>query len=319
MSKPAAPRLGKGLSALIKPTAVSIAATPSKPEVVKPQARSAPKAPTEAGGETVQRLAINAIKPNPKQPRQAFDETKLQELAQSIRTSGLIQPILVRPVGPGRYELVAGERRWRAAQIAELSEIPAIVRELSDQQMLELALVENLQREDLNPIERAEAYQRYLDLFHVKPEQLAVRLGESRSNVTNYVRLLKLNAEIQAGVREGLLSMGHARALLGVDEPERQLALFRLALRRGWSVRQMEDAVKSGAGDADDGSAVVASRARDKHLDEIERAFRRALGLPVKLSAGRKPNAGRIVIRYRNLEEFEQIADRLGLRGVLDE
>ena len=185
-------------------------------------------------------LEIGVIRPNPDQPRKEFDEVRLEELALSIKEHGIVQPILVRKVGDG-YEIVAGERRWRAAQLAGLTKVPALVREFSDAERMEIALIENLQREDLNPMEEAEAYRTLMESFGLTQEALAQRLGRSRSQVANTLRLLQLPAQVQDEVRAGRLSMGHAKVLCGVEDPARVVALAEMVIAKGLSVRELED------------------------------------------------------------------------------
>jgi ParB family chromosome partitioning protein len=305
MSKPT-PRLGRGLSAIIGPRT----AGPFPPREAPPS----DVAPSPTG---IRQIAIDAITPNPRQPRRASEEARLKELAASIRANGIIQPVLLRTVETGRYELVAGERRWRAGKLAGLETIPAVVRDLSDAQSLELALVENLQREDLGPLERAAGYQDYIHTFNVSAEQLAERLGESRANIANYLRLLRLATEIQGLITAGQLEMGQARALLGIEDPQRQLAIARMAARRNLSVRQVERLARGSQGPPEPSSPEP--RVKAKHLDDIERGLTRALGLPVTLHPGKKKNSGRVVIRYNNLDEFDRIAERLGGRTTLED
>lgn len=292
MSSPA-PRLGRGLGALIS----------QPPQVNHPAANIAP----EHGPE---RISVAQICPNRHQPRTDFKDDRLQELADSIRATGVLQPVVVRPVGDGRYELIAGERRLRAAKLAGLAEIPAIVRTASDREALQLALIENLQREDLGPLERAMAYRRYLDTFGGTAEELAALLSESRSNVANYLRLLKLQPEVAFMLGRGDLSMGHARALAGIDDPRRQLALARLAVRRNLSVRQVESLVQDTAFDAAEPKRTKPTL--DRHLLEVETALAKALGVRVSLRSGKRKNSGRIIIHFGSLDEFERIAERLG-------
>lgn len=257
----------------------------------------------------VRSLPIDAVIPNRNQPRSAFDDARIAELADSIRANGVIQPIVVRPGLDGRYELIAGERRWRAARAAEQVTVPAIVREASDAEALELALVENLQRQDLNAIERATAYQSYIDAFGASPDQLAKRLGESRANVANYLRLLGLTGDVRAMIERGELGMGQARALAGVADSQRQLAIAKMAVRRNLSVRQVESLVKQG--DSPAASAPAAAARIDAHLADVQRSLSKAVGMPVSLHPGKRKNSGRIVIRYANLGEFDRIAERL--------
>src|SRR4028119_1518470 len=211
--------LGRGLSALLSETPAT-------------------------ANEELREVDIDLIEPNNVQPRTRFDETQLEELAQSIKTNGVVQPILVRKTDGGRYQIVAGERRWRAAQRAGLQRIPSVIRDVPDDKMLELALIENIQRQELNAIEEAYAYKRLIETFNLTQETVAQRVGRDRTFVTNYLRLLRLPEDIQLLVEENKLSMGHARALLGVDEPEIQRKLAKEIIDKGISVRQTERTVK---------------------------------------------------------------------------
>lgn len=312
MSKTSPPRLGKGLSALIGPRTQSPLAAPEVP--VHPTASPAAPHPVTPSGDLIRHIPVVQVVPNPKQPRTDFDETALEELAQSIRGKGVLQPILVRPVADGRFELVAGERRWRAVQRLKLETIPAIVRQISARDAVEIALIENLQREDLGPLERARAYQQYTEAFSASAAELAERLGESRANVVNYVRLLKLPVEIQNMIQSKELGMGQARALAAITDPQRQLAVAKLAVRRNLSVRQVEALVQDAPTQAprvDVGGVGVR-----RHLTQVETEFGKALGLPVRVVAGRKKNSGKIVIAYRNLEEFDRVASKLGAEAL---
>lgn len=298
-------RLGRGLSAIIRPREVAVAAAP-EPET--PTRSEPPAGP-------FQHLPIDRIRPNRRQPRTDFPEPSLQALADSIRATGVIQPIVVRRLPDDGFELVAGERRWRAAQRAGLTVIPAIVKEVSDTECMELALIENIQREDLNAIDRARAYQQYLDTCKVGVEALAKRLGESRPSVANYLRLLKLSDDILEMVRNGELPMGQARAIAGLDDPEHQRRLARLAVRRGLSTRQVEALVATPTAEpADGGEEATKGKANHRHLQELERALSQSLGVRVTLRPGRGKHSGAIVIRYRNLDEFDQLAAKLGLK-----
>lgn len=314
MPKPQ-PRLGRGLSSIIPPTtspvAHSLPAIPPAP--VLPAA--SPTAPIADG--RIHPIHLADILPNPAQPRQRFDEARIEQLADSIRTSGLVQPVLVRPRDDGRFELVAGERRWRAAQRAGCTTIPAIVRDLSDAAALELALVENLQREDLDPLERAVGYHRYLTTFGMTAEQLAARLGESRANIVNYIRLLDLPEEIRALIADGSLSMGQARAIAGIPDPHRQLAVARLAVRKGLSTRQVEQLARRSEIETETEPVESAQQLRGRashptHYAELERQLSKAVGLRVEIRPGRRKNAGRVILRYNSLEEFDRIFARLG-------
>jgi len=304
-------RLGKGLSALIgsrtTPAAAgdlpSTAITNGSPQAAQP-------------GERLAQIPIDKLEPNPYQPRSRFDENGLAELAASVKQSGLLQPVLVRRVEGGRFQIVAGERRWRAARMAGLEAVPAIVREVSDAEALELALIENLQREDLDPLERAAAYQQLIDKAGLTIEQVAQRLGQSRANVSNYLRLLKLGDEIREMISAGQLGMGQARALLGVSNPQRQLAIARMAVRRNLSVRQVEELARRAEQPAASEPQPVSPV--KKHLAELEERFSKAVGLPVRLQPGKKKNSGRIVIRYNSLEEFDRVAEMLGADSKLE-
>src|SRR5262245_40907616 len=199
--------------------------------------------PSPAGSDEVREIELDLIRPGHEQPRTTFDQAKLEELAQSIRTTGIIQPLLVRPVG-GLFELVAGERRWRAAQIAGLARVPAIVREIPDERLLELALIENIQRQELNAIEEANAYKRLIDSLGLTQDEVAKRVGRDRSFITNYLRVLKLPTEIQRMIENEKLSFGHARTLLAVDDPVMQRRLAQKIVKHNWSVRETEQRVK---------------------------------------------------------------------------
>jgi len=263
-------------------------------------------------------LPINSITPNPHQPRQAFDESSITDLANSIATSGILQPVMVRSIADGRYELVVGERRWRAARIAGLEKVPAIVRNVSDRESLQLALVENLQREDLAPLERARGYKQYIDSFAASHDELARELGEHRSTVSNHLRLLDLPVEIQHLVNDRRLGMGQARAIAAITDPERQLAIARLAIRRNLTARQVEELVREGSAVDNDAPRGTSQPSHDRHTSDVESSLSRRLGLLVRLFPGRKKNTGRVVIRYGSLEEFDRIAERLGGASELE-
>jgi ParB family chromosome partitioning protein len=246
-------------------------------------------------------LPIDAIAPNPKQPRKDFDDKALQELSASMTQSGILQPVVVRRVGDG-YQLVVGERRWRAAKLAGLTRIPAVIREASDAQTLELALVENLLREDLNPMEEAEAYQRLLAEFGWTQEELARRVQRDRSSIANCLRLLKLPEQIQADLRANRLTMGHARALLALDSPADQLRLREEILTHSWSVRATEQGVQA--------KRVMPPRRpprRSPELAAVEDALRVALATRVRVVGNER--AGRIEIVYSSREELDRLAE----------
>lgn len=198
----------------------------------------------QQGSADIMRIPVDKIEPNPFQPRMSFDQDALEELAESIKTLGLIQPITVRRVEGGRFQIISGERRFRACQMAGMDMIPAYIRDANDQGMLEMAIVENIQREDLDPIEVAMSYQRLIDECSLTQEQMAIRVGKKRASVTNYLRLLKLPAKIQHDLKVGLLSVGHAKVLLGVEDARTQEYLCDLVIKEGMSVRQLEDKIK---------------------------------------------------------------------------
>lgn len=271
--------LGKGLQALI------------------PEAASGDR-------EALVEVEIARIHPNPKQPRRSFDEEKLLELAASIKEHGVVQPVLLRRRGED-FELVAGERRWRASQKAGLDIIPALIKDFSEAQMMEIALIENLQREDLNPVEEALAYRTLLNEFGLTQEQLAQRLGKSRPQISNTLRLLALSEEVQDELAAGRLSMGHAKVLLGVEDRQAQERLARRIMADALSVREVEQLVKNlGSGRA----RPVQKRKSpgvDPELSEVEERLRQALGTPVKIVPGRPK--GRIEVNYYGIEDLDRI------------
>lgn len=288
--------LGRGLGALI----------------VNTTATEAPPAQAESATAGVIRCALRAITPNPQQPRAAFDEQALHELAASIRTHGILQPLIVtaNPHQPGSYWLIAGERRWRAAQLAGLAEAPVIVREASPQQLMEWALVENVQRADLNPIEEGAAYQTLIDEFGLTHAEVADRVGKSRSAVTNIVRLLQAPAAVQKAVLEAAISAGHARALLALEAADlMELALVKV-IKEALNVRQTEALVKQlqAAATATTPPAHPAPESNSLHpqLTQLEDRFRSALGTRVQLN--RQPNgSGRLVIHFYSDEDLNNI------------
>ena len=270
--------LGRGLGALLSSPGPASSAEPSTLE-----------------------LPIDAITPNPKQPRKDFDDKALRDLAESLKQSGLLQPVVVRRVGEA-YQLVVGERRWRAAKMAGIGRIPAVVREASDAQSLELALVENLLREDLNPMEEAEAYQRLLAEFAWTQEDLAQRVARDRSSIANCLRLLKLPDVIQADLRSGRLTMGHARALLSLDSPAEQLRLREEILTHSWSVRATEQGVQ-----AKRTQPTRRVLRRSAELAACEDALRVALATRVRIVGNER--AGRIEVSYSSREELDRLTE----------
>lgn len=294
-------RLGRGLSSLM-PQTVSV-----KPEAAPPDDARA-----------LQYLKLTEIRPGAHQPRQSIDEDRLDELVASIRTSGVMQPIVVRKNDEG-FELVAGERRWRAATRAGLETIPAIVRnDLSEQDVAELALIENLQREDLNPIEQAEAFANLMSKFNLTQSQVAERVGKDRSSVANILRLNSLDRLTRDDVRDGRLSLGHAKVLLSVREVETRRPLAEAAIRGGWSVRELERRVKMldapRTGEIPSAADAAISR-KPIHVENLERELSACLGLTTEIKLGRSRNAGQVVIWFNSLDEFERLVEQIRRSG----
>jgi ParB family chromosome partitioning protein len=256
----------------------------------------------------VSEIEIRLIDPNPKQPRREFDSEKLGELADSIREHGLVQPIVVRPKGDARYEIVAGERRWRAAQLAGLTKVPALVREFTEQESMEIALIENLQREDLNPLEEAEAYRLLLDQFGLTQEELARRLGKSRPQISNTLRLLQLSAPVRSLVQGGQLSMGHAKVLLGVEDAGLQLQLAELVIAKGLSVRDLEALIAR----ATQEEAPKRQRSNlSVEMRAVESRLREHFGTPVRLQYANEK--GKLEITFYGEEGLSRVLEALGL------
>ena len=252
-------------------------------------------------------IDIDLIEPNPEQPRTRFAEASLEELAQSIRVNGVVQPIVLRQVG-GRYQIVAGERRWRASQRAGLRKIPAVVKEVSDEKLLELALVENIQRQELNPIEEAKAYRKLIDTIGLTQEEVAERVGKERTAVTTSMRLLRLPSEIHLVIEEGRLSAGHGRALLMSDDPAVQREVANLAIDAGWSVRETERAVKKARSvkpQTIENKNV--SRNIDANVKAAETKLMRALNTNVKIVPGKKGTGGKIEIEYYGTDDLDRV------------
>lgn len=266
------------------------------------------------GARSIASLPLALIDPNPDQPRRQFDGERLEELAASIKHLGLVQPITVQPRPGGRYLLVSGERRYRAAQMAGLDSLPVYIRQAESDQVLEMALVENIQREDLNAIEIALAYQQLSETYHLTHEQLAERVGKKRATVSNYLRLLRLPAQIQLGLSERLLEMGHARALLQIEDPERQMELYQLTIQESLSVRDVEElarAIKEGGSveQVEARPTAVEARPRPRQPEEykaLEKHLGQVFGVKVALKCNPQ-GKGRISIPFAGEEELERI------------
>ncbi|MCH9021704.1 MAG: ParB/RepB/Spo0J family partition protein [Planctomycetes bacterium] len=299
-------RLGRGLDSLISSTRMMDSGDEGASQA---RDRLYSVGITEVTVNRIADLPIDKIQRNPHQPRQQWDEGKLSELAESIKSNGLIQPILVRAMGSG-FQLIAGERRLRASQMAGLETISAIVREANEEEMLEWSLVENIHRADLNAVERARAYQQYMSRFSLTQEQVSARLGEDRSTIANYVRLLELSSELQEMVIDGSISMGHAKALLGVASKTERKTLALLAVEKNWSVRQLERVL---AGQKKtNAESPHESESQDAHIRELEQELTRSIGTKVNIHPSkRKPHHGKIVIEYYTLDDYDRIRERL--------
>ena len=252
---------------------------------------------------------LNLIVPGPMQPRTNFDEAALESLAESIKTHGIVQPLLVRRQGEG-FELIAGERRWRAAKIAGLTRVPVLVKDVADQNLLEIALIENIQREDLNPIEEAQAYKRLIENVGLTQEALAMRVGRDRSYITNYLRLLKLPPDLQQLVIEGRLSTGHARTILGLTHADLQRRLARQVLEDGLSVRATEILVQKATADKPT-RAPRSSPSVDPNIRAAETKLRRALGTQVRIVHMGGEGRGKVEISFYNAQDLDRIYDLL--------
>lgn len=261
------------------------------------------------GSSAINEIRIEDIKPNPNQPRRSFDEETLEELATSIRELGVVQPLSVRDMGDGTYQIIAGERRWRAAGRAGLNTVPAYVRSASDSEVTEMALIENIQREDLNAIEVALAFRNLIDTYNLTQERLSERLGKNRATIANHLRLLKLPAEIQLGLRDHKLDMGHAKALLGVEDPKQQLKFYELILKEGLSVRKVEELVKNF-----DGEKIKPEKSAEsgqkKDFTDFQKLLSNQLGSQVKISQ-KGTGKGTITINFSNEEELQKLIKTL--------
>jgi ParB family chromosome partitioning protein len=261
--------------------------------------------------EDLKEIDLDLIEPNNLQPRTRFDEAQLEELAQSIKANGIVQPILVRRIGGERYQLVAGERRWRAAQRAGLQKVPAVIREVPDDRMLELALIENIQRQELNAIEEAHAYKRLIETFGLTQETVAQRVGRDRTFVTNYLRLLRLPDDIQQLVEENKISMGHARALLGIDDVDKQHELASTIVEHSLSVRETERAIKRIIANNEQ-VGVVPVKIEDPNYRAAEDKLRRKLGTKVRIVPNSNGVGGKIEIQYYNDQDLQRLYEQLG-------
>ncbi len=295
--------LGRGLSALLSD---SSAVEDEKLETDLPVA-AAPVVQSH-----LNEIPIADIEVNPFQPRQHFDQAALQELAESIKVHGIIQPITVRRLSANQYQLISGERRFQASKLAGLTHVPAYIRSADDQQMLEMALIENIQRENLNPIEIALSYQRLITECHLKQEELGDRVGKNRTTVTNYLRLLKLPPDIQAALRDNRVSMGHARAIINVENPDSQLFIFKKMINEDLSVRKVEELARQVIGGAKEDrpeTATATANPANKEINQLQSRLSSHFGTKVKVNSDGKK--GEIKIPFLSIEDLNRILDIL--------
>lgn len=288
--------LGRGLSALLENAKTDITT------------RSTENAPVLG---SVSAIPISSIEVNPFQPRSEFEDVALDELAQSIKENGIIQPITVRKLGYDKYQIISGERRFRAAQLAGLKEIPAYIRVANDQQMLEMALIENIQREDLNPIDIALSYQRLIEECKITQEELSKKVGKQRSTVTNYLRLLKLPAPIQKALKEGTISMGHARSLINIENEDKQLAIFALILEQDLSVREVEELAKGAKINYKPKNTRTQTHLSIEEkliLGQLKEKFDRYIEYKKNSKGG-----GKIILNFENQDDLQIILRKLGI------
>ncbi len=290
--------LGRGLDSLL----------PSRPA---PAPIPMP-APAPAASSGPQEIAVELIDPNPYQTRRQINEAALAELAESIRASGVVQPVVLRPAAEGRYQLVAGERRWLASRRAGKATIPAVVRQISNEQAMEITIIENLQREDLNPIEQARAFERLSREFNLTQEQIASRTGKDRASIANFIRLLKLPDALQDALESGIISFGHGKVLLGlVSYPEHLERAAREVIEKQLSVRQTEELAARLLNPAEASRPQKTPQPLDPNVREAQRSLERALGVKVEIQD--RNNRGKIVLKYGSLDDFQRIMDALGI------
>jgi ParB family chromosome partitioning protein len=301
MAKPA---LGRGLGALLGGAPANMALPPAGYS-------SAPAEPSAAKGEAVRHVPLDRVRPSPFQPRKEFNKEALDELAESIRQQGIIQPLIVRETGT-HLELIAGERRWRAAGLAGLKEVPVIIREADDRSVLELALIENLQRENLNPLEEALGYAQLIEQFNLTQEDAAAKVGKSRTVVANALRLLKLDSEVQIFLRDGRLTVGHAKVILALAGSAHQRLAAERVIKGSLSVRQTEELVARLQNVAPAGAKNGSAKLHDPHVGNIENRVRERLGTKVQLRY--RQGKGSLEIRFFSDDELERILQILGVQ-----
>ena len=299
------PHLGRGLEALLGPI--------GKPNQEVLQTEESVSFPPDVQLQLAQgELSIDKIQPNPFQPRTFWDESQLQELCDSIKANGIIQPIIVRKNGAS-YEIIAGERRYRAACMAGLETVPVLERKATNEEMLELALVENIHRSDLNPIERAKAYQNFINTFELTQTEAAKRLGEDRTVISNFLRILDLPQDIKQMLIDGQISMGHARAILSLPSDELRRKLANRAMAGRLSVREVERLVRKFL----EGKTETKTEKKQKeaHIVDLEKQLQSILGTKVNIMANKRGQRGRIIIDYYSLDEFERLTETMGLKS----
>ena len=302
--------LGRGLASLFGPiTTVEPELNQLAPDI----AVIANFAPDKELSNSLREINVDLISPNPYQPRMFWNQQELAELAESIRVSGIIQPILVRPKGD-RFEIIAGERRFRAAQIASLKTVPALIRPATDKQLLELALIENIHRTNLNPIERAQAYQNYITTFSLTQSEASTKLGEDRSVVANFLRLLDLPEEIRQMLIDGSLSMGHARAILALPTDDLRRKLANRAMAGRLSVREVEHLVRKYL--TANGVTKPKTQTKAAHIADLETRLSSQLGTRVSIQANKSGQKGKINIEFYSLDEFDRIIEKMGMSMV---
>ena len=320
------PRLGRGLSSLISVSNLPIEKElPAPPQVLAEAARpengesgradfgelNRAAVPSASRDGSMVQVPLDSVVPNPHQPRRKMDEAGVAELAASLKAAGLIQPIVVRKVGD-QYQLIAGERRWRAARLAGLTVIPALLREVDSFTQAQMALVENIQRENLNPIDRAQAYRTLMNQLGLTQAELAGRLGEDRSSIANHLRLLDLAEPIQAMVSDGRITLGHAKILAGVPDILEQDRLANLVVSQGLSVRNLERLLQENTQPT---AKAPSSTTSPAHLLDLEKSLSAQLGMRVQIRSGAKKGRGRLIVHYGSLDQFDEILSRLGVKA----
>jgi len=303
--------LGRGLQSLLSPITSNLGAETDR--LLSNPTIDDNFPPDKELQNSLQEIGIDSISPNPYQARTVWDQQELEDLAESIKTNGVIQPIIVRPADGG-FELIAGERRFRAAKLASLTTIPALVRRATDQQLLELALIENIHRADLNPVERAKCYQSYLSTFSLTQAEAAQRLGEDRSVIANYLRLLDLPNEIKQMLAHRQLTMGHARAIIALPTDELRRKLANRAMAGRLSVREVERLVRRYL--TGTGRVKATPHAKPAHILDLESKLCAQLGTRVNIETRKNGQRGKIIIEFHSLDEFDRIAEKIGLAYV---